>query len=629
MTVEILRLTGLAPGEARQAADRLVDHRTGPPRIERLLVVDDTARLVEHGPVYEHIVSSRRVYDFLCLAVGPRPGDGRALPLPRNGNLAGTQGTGVLWVGDPDGIDWRAAVAAIANGHAGGKASGVDVLIHLLTIDGVFTRVRQTFEGGVQGGVPGRVASAGLKLAGEEDEAAVFAAALAVAIRAVTEGGAGAGGPFPALLPSVAGGAALEAGGPLARYRDEVTDYVEAASGELAKMSGITGVLRGADGFRRDVAGARDALAYLRDLVARLLRDASATGELTRNQRQLLLAAGLRFPAEPQGAAGAERPAEQSAAYRAIGDAIQGGDPLELVSKRLALTEHEVKRRGSAAYLPEVESRCPAGLLDRLAASAHHPPRRASAQARQELGLDDALRAARALTDLVVMVANREWSPATASAVELSRVRIAIDGGRRELVEHAVAAGESGAGARGARLGRLSEALIPVLRDLARTVVADESRSPSPSGRDAFDTARTRTAGRLAEWTRHVEEHGVSAAPPFASASVTDVPLVVEQDVAEVREALSYPVADEMWQLCGPADLGALDAAVPPLAIRFASRLAKDALAGKPFAEDPVWTSTGSFAGVLRLVPLRPGVVAYKAAEPAASGGSPVTEPSG
>jgi hypothetical protein len=42
-----------------------------------------------------------------------------------------------------------------------------------------------------------------------------------------------------------------------------------------------------------------------------------------------------------------------------------------------------------------------------------------------------------------------------------------------------------------------------------------------------------------------------------------------------------------------------------------------------------VWTATGSFAGVLRLVPLRPGVVAYKAAEAAASGGAPGPEPSG
>jgi hypothetical protein len=89
---------------------------------------------------------------------------------------------------------------------------------------------------------------------------------------------------------------------------------------------------------------------------------------------------------------------------------------------------------------------------------------------------------------------------------------------------------------------------------------------------------------------------------------VQEVPFTVEDDLARVREALSYPAAAEMWQLCGPEDLGVLDVSVPPLTVRFAPRLLGAALAGL-LPEQPVWTSSGSFAGLLRLVPLRPGVV--------------------
>ena len=96
--------------------------------------------------------------------------------------------------------------------------------------------------------VPGRVASPGLRLAGADDEAATFAAALAVAIRRLGDPGPGADGPFPALLPAQAGGATLAEGGPLARYRDEVAESVAAASDALGKLTGLGGMFRHGDG---------------------------------------------------------------------------------------------------------------------------------------------------------------------------------------------------------------------------------------------------------------------------------------------------------------------------------------------------------------------------------------------
>jgi hypothetical protein len=96
----------------------------------------------------------------------------------------------------------------------------------------------------------------------------------------------------------------------------------------------------------------------------------------------------------------------------------------------------------------------------------------------------------------------------------------------------------------------------------------------------------------------------VTAQPWFATSGPGAALFVIEDDVASAREALQYPAKDEMWQLCGPGDLGALDVTAPVESVKFASRLTRDALIGMP-GDEPVWTSSGSFAGLLRLVPLQ------------------------
>jgi hypothetical protein len=111
----------------------------------------------------------------------------------------------------------------------------------------------------------------------------------------------------------------------------------------------------------------------------------------------------------------------------------------------------------------------------------------------------------------------------------------------------------------------------------------------------------------LTEWTGLVQEQGVTAQPPFASGSGSDAWQGIEDDVASIRDALLRPASDEMWQLCAPTDLMVLDVDAPTVSIRFASRLTKKTLGSIP-GDEPVWTSAGSFAGVLRLVPLRAGI---------------------
>ena len=601
MTVEILRLSGLEASEAEQAASTLLDLRTGPRDLRNLLVLDDTALVVEHSSAYVRLDTAARVQDILCVAVGPRAGDGRMLRLP--GNLGGTQGSPVLWVSDPSGIDWRVATAAIALGHPPGRASGLDLLVELLSVDDMFKRVHMT----IVEKVPGRVANPGLHLAGADDEAATFAAALAMAIRRLCDPGQGADGPFPALLPAQVGGASLAEGGPLDRYRNEVVESVAAASDVLRKLTGPGGRFRHGGSAHTHLVEAGAALADLRDLVTELLQKANTVGELTVEQRQLVSKAGLRLAPGSPPASSAETAgsaAEQSLVFRTIADAIGSGDTLTVVTRRLTLTERELKRLGSASYLHQVEERCPTPLLSRLADPPQRLPRRAASQIREELGLDAAEHAANALGELVVAVANREWSPAAAAlAGEVARLRVALDAVGKALTGHAAGSGSAGGTARGARLARLGDSLTPVLRDLVLRVLAAEVAQPSTGGQEAFGTAQQRAARLVSDWGLHVRDHGVLSRPAFATSAVPDaVPYAYEDDVPEVRAALLYPPREEMWQLCSPADLSVLNAAAVPEVVRFASRLSKDALAGTVPGDQPVWTS---FRKVRRVAPPR------------------------
>jgi hypothetical protein len=628
MTVQILSLFGLTAAQAKQAADALLDIDIGPERLDRLLVLEGTAMLNEHASVYQHIEAANRVGKFLCVTVGPR--DGRKLELP--GNLGGAQGWPVLWVSRPGGINWRMAKAAVANRHLGSASATLEQhpLVSLLSIDEMFDRVYERF----LDEVPVRVASPGLWLAGADDEAATFAGALAMAIRRVCEPGPGTEAEFGELLPARAGGARLSDSGPISRYLRRVEEMDREATHALGRQGGLGGMIkRGDDGVQRYVVKVGEALTDLRDLIVRMLRDASivsAAANLTANQRDLIRNAGLEFEAETSPRPDQVTPfaAEQSPIFRAVGRAIAGGDSIPLVAKRLTTTERQLTRHGSRSYLTEVENCCPSSLLAGLASAPQRAPRHVTVvEARRELGLEAAKTAARALRELVLTVANREWSPGGITSRELAGARAALDGTRKALTEYASTVDGVRGGARGARLSRLSESRLPMLCDLVLRAVGLELASPSGSGQEALRAAHDRAVGMLEEWARHVQAHGVAAQPSFASSSAHDAVYALEDDVATVRDALLYPARDEMWQLCAPADLSALNVDVPPISIRFASRLSREALAGTVPGDEPVWTSSGSFAGLLRLVPLRNGIASSSWNMPDAAGVSTVAEP--
>jgi hypothetical protein len=655
MTVEVLRLSGLQDGDADQVAGALLDDQRAHPDLSRLVVIDDTAALIGHAAVYERLLTSRRLDHLLCVAVGPRAGHSKEFRFP--GNISGAQGSALLWVSDPYGIDWRLAASAIAVGHSGNSASGLDHLVELLSVDEVFDRVCE-----IARHVPGGVASPGIRLAGAGDEAASFAAAFVMVIRRLTtrEPGlvAGADEPFKALLGAQAGTVNLTEHGELSRCREDVAVSCAAATDAATRWAGVSGMLGfGPPDVRDHVIKTATALGVFRDRAASLMRDAHAPGGLTEKQRDRLTAAGVRLPAPPAAIPGGGQDTEapgtgsgRSAVSRAIAEAVRGGDPLPRVTRRLNLTASALHHGGSASYLPEVDQACPPELLRELAGPPA-PPRQprwwlpaagalaaalgtlvavgwnAAAGAavgviafaimmtaavwswrvrfsawRRQLALDEALHSAGALADLITAVAAKEWSGGSATSEEITRARIALDGVAKRLTEHADAVGDSG---RGPQAARLSESLMPGLCDLV--IVALAAGSASDGGQAAFEQARAKTTELITDWTEYARKHGALTPPPFAIVATNDVSYADQGEMAEITEAVQHDPHDVMWQLCSAADLSALDVTGMPQVVAFAPRMTRQPLADV-LPPDTVWTSSGEHAGLLRLVPLRAGI---------------------
>jgi hypothetical protein len=124
--------------------------------------------------------------------------------------------------------------------------------------------------------------------------------------------------------------------------------------------------------------------------------------------------------------------------------------------------------------------------------------------------------------------------------------------------------------------------------------------------------ARRATARLLADWKRHVAEHGPIEPPPFATREDDRIPAVSGEDLEAMALAAAHGNDDVMWQLCDAADLALLDpgpAGLPVL--RFAPRAGLAAI-GDRLPSETLWISSPRHSGVLRLVPVRPDLVAVR-----------------
>lgn len=363
-TVQTLRLSGLDAGEALQSVAQLLADRAVLD-LTSLLVLDDTATLLEHAGAFESLLTSGRLHYVLCVAIGPPADDHRPIAVP--GSIGSGQGSALLWVSDPLGVDWELSASAAAIIHPLGPKSGLDRLVEVLSAIEVFDRARELVVN-----MPEGIASPGLRIAGENEDMASFPVALAATIQRIIRPLTGSGQPEPLIPVSGrdAGGARVAEDGQVRLDRDRCTAAADELSQALDELATSGGLRAGpATAAVRDRAiSTGQALHGYRERVRKLLEDAHAPGGLTDQQRQRLREAGIEPPVPRDQAAPMEHsPAqERGVVAKAVAERIRAGDSLIPVTERLAVAERRLSPKGSRAYLPVLEQCCPLALVQRL-----------------------------------------------------------------------------------------------------------------------------------------------------------------------------------------------------------------------------------------------------------------------
>jgi len=244
-----------------------------------------------------------------------------------------------------------------------------------------------------------------------------------------------------------------------------------------------------------------------------------------------------------------------------------------------------------------------------------------------ELGLSGVRTAIADHDRLLVEVAVHEWALADARTYLADATRV-VAGGLADIVEVLEErlkpdADEHGTASRGG--------LAPDSEDALETLLAgDLGAAVRAVLRGCWDRLRTGARAQvqgglagemrslLGSFDEHLAQHHVFEPPPFAGSEDTGdrrLDLMLGPP-ARLAGLLAASPGEPFVQLCTTADLGMLDAA-PQSArmVRFAPDFVREpvtAVAANGSATDlgdVQWTTSGHLAGVLRLMPMRPGVV--------------------
>lgn len=234
----------------------------------------------------------------------------------------------------------------------------------------------------------------------------------------------------------------------------------------------------------------------------------------------------------------------------------------------------------------------------------------------EESGLDAAGTAVENMAILLGRVAAEEWARVDARLTvtdAVTRIRVATESVGTRLQEYvrSLRADLVGVPQR-MSIGDLDDIVRRQLGDLVLAALGPRLRElatgqPTVHGR----LAREDTEHLIGEWEHHVEEHGAAEPPPFALEREQPAELLMTDDLTAQAQAAAFDPYEVMWQLCMATDLARLDVGSgPPHTVRFAPRNALTAI-GDGLPNDMVWVSSTRYAGVLRLVPVRPGLVTH------------------
>lgn len=722
--VVALDLRGKERSGARDAARALMSNQAEPD-LRRLLVVDDASALVDHETAFEALLTSNRVEELLCLAVGRPRDDGQLLSVP--GVIS--QGIGVLWVSDPNGVDWRlsSSAAALGHGEAGeSEGAGLRRLVGVLSAPEVFQRVCE-----LSGSVPGGVVSPGLRLSHTTTGQLAFLTSLASAtdelLGRATAAFTSSAEPSTRIAEEIRGlpasRVAVRQGGRVAEAQRRCAGAVENASDALHRLGRLISLF----GRRDPGAEALESVGYVeteladyRRLLEMLVTDTHGGEDVRAGAEDRLRDLyGLSL------VAGSDASPKDSG--RALGDrvnrSLRGGTTLPSLALLLRDAERELRPSGSQVYAERIARSCETDLLDRLRAPAAFPaPQRwlpvagvvagalasvsgsgggyagialgtavsllwavlltltvartpgrrgtdhvgalvvnvvaallgvavgvgagvvlappplvaavafaagigvaigaaglswasRSRRWQEALPLDEARPAVSRLTSLVDTVTAEAWSLDSArrgTVDALIRARAAVDGVTRELGDYAKKLQEDlesvpRTAMTTEHLGHPVKAWLTELACAALEPRWAELSTDRPLVHEQLAAAQTKDL--LSTWERHVERHGPLDPPPFAADRHHDATGLTEDELSDISEATASDPCDVMWQLCSADQLPLLDTdRTRARAVRFAPRATRHAIAAA-LPPDTTWTAFGGNAGVLRLVPVRPGVV--------------------
>jgi hypothetical protein len=673
------------------------------PDLRMLLVLDTPQTLSKHALAYEELWRSRRVEKLLGVAVGPLilPG---GLELP--GSIGPDGDSGVIWVGDEGGVDWRLAASAIANAHPNdNEATGLDLLLDILSVPQVFTKAL-----GLISEIPERVANPGLDVFEVSASQTMFLGALNRSIKkmlapdtvdmrnrlaAADESAWAVENVRSTIVPT----------GRLASARDRCLAEAEALT-ETTDALGTSGALYGAGRLgaraRALAASAGTELGNFRAVVQTLV-SAPAIERVDR-----FFDWGIRPVTNSD--------TEHGDVAAAIETSVRAGEQLRLVSVRLRDYERRVRSAGDPAYSEQIErlsppaleqrfvdpepmpgpepwlvavgalatamaaigqsfgivaglvvalswtgllgltiARAPAGRLadyygslvasgiaalfglacGTILARALKPPAVPGGigflvglivvisattwswlvrtrRWRDTLRVEDIVRSAEGLTNVAVTAANREWSAGESRQDAMITAKAAIDGAASALrtYQEKVDRDPSHDTARYRTQQEFDSFVGQGLAQLVAYALSPILRASKPgSPREHEEWARTRVAELLAGWDKYVEDHGPLDLPDFASRDDMDISVFGSNDIEAITAIITSDPRDVMWQLCRSVDISMLDTGVTRVAVvRFAPRAvlfrASDAI-----RVETEWINSMSHAGMLRLVPLRQGIV--------------------
>ncbi|WP_017570363.1 hypothetical protein [Nocardiopsis halotolerans] len=242
---------------------------------------------------------------------------------------------------------------------------------------------------------------------------------------------------------------------------------------------------------------------------------------------------------------------------------------------------------------------------------------------RGEIGLERVDSAASSLTALVNEVAREEWYPGTERRRLADAARAAASAAR--AVADALSEATTPASPPSAHAPELESVLHGDLAALARAALEplwSGLRSGVPVG-DPYQGTRDRAADLLEEYRSHLARVGPHTPPRFTDAG-TPRRVHDGSGLDRALRTLRMEPGERMLQLCDPKHLRLLGDAVSSIGtVRFAPKSLREQLShdgDRAFeaAQTTVWTHGGRLAGIMRLVPLRPGVVRTQWFVPAA-----------